>query len=69
MVSLEFQSKFSASVCGSSRCQSMTRPSPDIFEASSIQSCDTRAGAFSYYSDARPVRTNMCEIQGLHAYE
>ena len=44
---------FSSSVCRSSGCQSMTKPSPDIFEVSSVQSCDERTGVFSHHSDAR----------------
>ena len=47
---------FSSSVCRSSRRQSMTKPSQDIFEVSSVQSCDKRTGAFSPHSDARPAR-------------
>ena len=34
----------------------MTKPSQDIFEVSSVQSCDERTGAFSHHSDARPAR-------------
>ena len=33
----------------------MTKPSPDIFEALSIQGCNVRIGAFSHHSDARPA--------------
>ena len=40
----------------SSRCQSVTKPSRDIFKASSIQRCDERTGAFSYHLDMRPAR-------------
>ena len=45
----------STSICHSSRRQSMTKPSPDIFEALSIQSYDKMTGAFSHHSDARPA--------------
>ena len=34
----------------------MMKPSPDIFDVSSAQSCDERTGAFSHHSDVRPAR-------------
>ena len=37
----------------------MMKPSPDLFEASSDQSCKERTEAFSHHSDARPAR-EMC---------
>ena len=33
----------------------MMKPSPDIFEALSFQSCGEKTGAFSHRSDARPA--------------
>ena len=50
---------FSPSVCRSSGCQSMTKPSQAIFEALSIQSCDERIGAFSDVRPARKMRAGL----------
>ena len=48
----------SPSVHCSSRHQSMKKLSLDIFEASSIQNCNKRTGAFLHHLDVRPA----CEM-------
>lgn len=62
---------FSPSICHSFRCQSMMRPPPDIFEASSIQSCDERIRAFTNHSDKGPTHKIWvgltCRNSVLHA--
>ena len=46
---------FSPSICCSSGHQSITKPSPCIIEASSIQNRYERTWAFSHHSDVRPA--------------
>ena len=50
---------FSPSVRRSSGYQSMTKPSQDIFEALSIQSCNESIGAFSDVRPARKMRAGL----------
>ena len=46
---------FHSSICRRFRRQQMTKPSPCIFEASSVKTCDERTGAFSHHLDERQV--------------